>query len=259
MLHKALAAAGDVEIHHEYMVHIIQPLAMRRYHGLIDGPAAMALLRDCHGAAVHYSTAAQWGDSSNKLSWLVAELAALLPQARFVHLVRDGRKVAGSYARKLADECYDDRSTAILAQHLAAPDHVPAPPPEKKYWWPQARLDDPWAKDFPNFSPFERMAWHWAEINRVIFEGLKAVPAESQYFVRLEDLQDHAEAVADLFSFLGLICTNEIASLFSRPHNVNRPEDRLLDSEETAAFTRIAAPMMQRLGYSERAEYVVKY
>ena len=33
MLHKALSAAGDVEMHHEYMVHIVQPLAVRRYMG----------------------------------------------------------------------------------------------------------------------------------------------------------------------------------------------------------------------------------
>jgi PAS domain-containing protein len=32
--------------------------------------------------------AAHWGDSSNKLSWLIPELAERLPDAKFVHLVR---------------------------------------------------------------------------------------------------------------------------------------------------------------------------
>ncbi len=151
MLHKALSAAGDIEMHHEYMVQIVQKLGVSRYMGLIDAAEVTRVLAQTHGAAIRYSTAAHWGDSSNKLSWLIPELAALLPEAKFVHLVRDGRKVAGSYFRKLAEECYDDRSTAILAAHLDAPDANPAPPPEKKYWWPQpmgAR-----ARGFPSLHP----------------------------------------------------------------------------------------------------------
>src|SRR4051812_4178895 len=93
MLHKALAAVPSVEMHHEYMVHIVQPLAVRRYLGLIDASEAARVLAETHAAAAHYTDAMHWGDSSNKLSWLIPELAALLPEARFVHLVRDGRKV----------------------------------------------------------------------------------------------------------------------------------------------------------------------
>ena len=35
MLHKALSAVPGVEMHHEYMVQIIQPLAVKRYLGLV--------------------------------------------------------------------------------------------------------------------------------------------------------------------------------------------------------------------------------
>jgi len=147
MLHKALSAAGNIEMHHEYMVNIVQPLAIRRYLGLTDKYKALKVLVESHVSAVQYSEAAFWGDSSNKLSWLIPELAELLPEARFVHLVRDGRKVASSYFHKLGDECYDDRSTAILQAHCDDPARIPAPPPEKKYWWPVPRHDDPVAQD----------------------------------------------------------------------------------------------------------------
>ena len=40
MLHKALSAVPGVEMHHEYMVQITQPLAVRRYLGLVEGEAA---------------------------------------------------------------------------------------------------------------------------------------------------------------------------------------------------------------------------
>jgi hypothetical protein len=47
--------------------------------------------------------------------------------------------------------------------------------------------------------------------------------------------------------------------VFEKPHNVNKPEDRLLDAGERARFDAVARAMMQRLGYAETAEYVVNY
>jgi hypothetical protein len=259
MLHKALSAAGDIEMHHEYMVHIAQPLGVRRYLGLTDAAGAQRLLRETHIAAIHYSQAAHWGDSSNKLSWLIPDLAALLPQAKFVHLVRDGRKVAGSYFRKLGEECYDDRSTAILQAFADDPARHPAPPPEKKYWWPVPRRSDALAMRFRSFDQFQRIAWHWAEINRVIAESLAALAPKQTLFVRLEDLQASAQEVRALLHFLNLDYRDELAAMFARPHNVNRPQDRLLDPHQREQFDAIAGRMMATLGYGGREEYVVNY
>lgn len=257
MLHKALSTAGDVAMHHEYMVHIIQPLAVARYMGWIDSAEALATLKATYGAAIQLSQARLWGDSSNKASWLIPELAELLPTAKFVHLVRDGRKVASSYFHKLGDECYDDRSTQILrsfAEHGGI-----MPPPEKKYWWPLPRRDDPFARAFENFDQFERISWHWAEINRVILESLAGIPRERQHFVRLEDLQHDSYAIGALLAFLDLPFSGHIAAMFRRPHNVNRPEDKLLTPPQRTQFETIADAMMRALGYAEAPEYVVNY
>jgi Sulfotransferase family len=257
MLHKAMSSVSEAEMHHEYMVHVIQPLAVRRYMGLVGADATQTVLRQTHGAAVHYCEKAQWGDSSNKLSWLIPDLVALFPHAKFVHLVRDGRKVAGSYFHKLGDECYDDRSTQILRAHVE--DNAPAPPPEKKYWWPLPRRDDPGVKTFRAYSQFERIAWHWAEINRVILQDLVSIPKERQLFVKLEDLRAKPEILQNLFAFLGLSYRDEFFAMFQRPHNVNRPEDKLLSRDERTRFEAIAGPMMERLGYASEPEYVVNY
>ncbi len=254
MLHKVLASAGDIEMQHEYMVHVVQPLGVRRYMGLADSEEATRVLRDTHAAAIHYSVARHWGDSSNKLSWLIPELAALLPRAKFVHLVRDGRKVAGSYFRKLQAECYDDRSTAILQAFVDDPASHPVPPPEKKYWWPLAA--DP---AFRSYDQFDRIAWHWAEINRVISDSLAALPAARWHFARLEDLYVSPSGVRGLFHFLNLPYRDEHFAMFARPHNVNRPEDELLTPAQALRFDAIAGEEMQRLGYADRAEYVVNY
>ncbi|HEY5338201.1 MAG TPA: sulfotransferase [Rhizomicrobium sp.] len=254
MLHKVLSSAGNIEMHHEYMVQITQPLAVRRCMDLTSTDEALRILRDTHGAAIRFSTAGHWGDSSNKMSWLIPELAALLPRAKFVHLVRDGRKVAGSYFRKLGAECYDDRSTAILQAFADDPAANPAPPPEKKYWWPI-----PCDAEFRGFDQFARIAWHWAEVNRVIFESLGALPPERSHFARLEDLYVSPSGVKGLFRFLNLPYRDEHFAMFARPHNVNRPEDELLTPAQAVRFDAIAGAMMARLGYADTREYVVNY
>jgi hypothetical protein len=255
MLHKALSTLPGVEMHHEYMVQISQPLGVKRYLGLIGAEECRRVLNDTHGAAIHYSQAAHWGDSSNKLSWLIPDLASLFGDARFVHLVRDGRKVAGSYFHKLGDECYDDRSTAILAAHLDDP-RLPAPPPEKKYWWPQPRQNSRDAGPFRKYGQFERIAWHWAELNRVVLEELSRLAPERSLFVRLEDLRESPATARGLYDFLNLPYQE---GAFARPHNVHRPEDRLLNADQQNAFETIAGRMQAQLGYAGRPEYVVNY
>ena len=71
MLHKALSADPAIDMQHEYMVQIVQPLAVRRYLGLCDSQEALKTLAQTHAAAARYSQREHWGDSSNKLSWLI--------------------------------------------------------------------------------------------------------------------------------------------------------------------------------------------
>jgi len=246
-------------MHHEYMVQIVQPLAVRRYMGLIDSAQASRVLAETHTAAVRYSGKDYWGDSSNKLAWLIPELAALFPDAKFVHLVRDGRKVASSYFHKLGDECYDEVSTRVFRAHVEDPVRNPAPPPEKKYWWPLPLGCHPDADRFRNFDQFQRIAWHWSEINRVILKALAQLAPSRCQFVRLEDLRSSPGVARALYDFLNLSYRDENFAAFARPHNVNRPQDKLLDATQRAQFDSIAGAMMERLGYSSREEYVVNY
>jgi hypothetical protein len=257
MLHKALSAAPGVEMHHEYAVQITQPLAVKRYLGRVDDTEAGRLLDETFGAAVRHARGTHWGDSSNKLSWLVSDLAALFPEARFIHLVREGRKVASSYFHKLGDESYDDRSNAVLQAWYDGTGS--APPPEKPYWWPVPRRGDPLADAFRGFDQFQRICWHWAEVNRVAQGALARLPQERTLFVRLEELVQSPDLVRKLFEFLGLPYGEDRFAAFTRPHNVNRPEDRLLDNRQRAQFEAIAAPMMAQLGYAGRPEYAVAY
>ena len=112
---------------------------------------------------------------------------------------------------------------------------------------------------FRSFDQFQRIAWHWAEINRLAMESLAALPPGRTLFVRLEDLRQSPDKVQELFDFLGLPYSAEHFAVFARPHNVNKPEDRLLTEAQRAQFEAIAGPMMERLGYAGSPEYVVAY
>lgn len=259
MMEELLSAAPEVEIHHEYLCTHVQPLAVKRHLGLIDDRAAQAALRAWHGAAVRYSACRLWGDSSNKLSWLVDVLDSVFPEALFIHLVRDGRKVASSYFHKLADECYDERSVAILSAWLARPDALPEPPPEKRYWWPQPRPGTPLATRFAAFDRFARIAWHWAESNRAILDRLAYVPPERQLRIRLEDLVASPDRQAELFAFLDLPPLPQAAELLRRPHNVNTPVDRPLTPAQRECLMALAGDVMRLFGYDRRPEYAVEY
>jgi hypothetical protein len=257
MLHKALSAVPGVEMHHEYAVQITQPLAVKRYLGAVSDAETRRVLDETFGAALRFSRGTHWGDSSNKLSWLVPDLAALFPEGRFIHLVRDGRKVASSYFHKLVAENYDDQSNAALQAWHDGDGMMP--PPEKPYWWPVPRQGDPMAGTFRSFGQFQRICWHWAEINRVARAALDALPSERTLFVKLEDLTQSPVLLRQMYDFLGLPFRESDFAVFARPHNVNKPEDRLLDAAQTTQFEVIAGPMMAALGYAGTPEYAVNY
>jgi len=259
MLHKLLSQIPDMQMHHEYMVHIHQPLAVKYYQGLINKRQVAGVLQSTYGSAVAYADTPFWGDSSNKASWYIDVLSDIFPQARFVHLVRDGRKVASSYLHKLGDEIYDDQSTAALSSYVSAPSRVTAPPPEKKYWWPVPNKNHPDAELFHNFDQFERIAWHWAEVNRVAATVLGDMPRYRWTRVALEDLVSQRSVFDRLMDFLELRPQEDLFPLLKRPHNVNQPVDTPLTDQQADQFDAIAGPMMELLGYAEQPEYAVNY
>ena len=99
----------------------------------------------------------------------------------------------------------------------------------------------------------------WTDCNRTIQRDLAALPEARKHFIRLEDLRSQPSAAKALYDFLNLRYRDENFAVFARPHNVNRPEDKLLDPQQRAQFDRIAHTMMTSLGYDEREEYVVNY
>jgi len=259
MMEKLLGRFENVEMHHEYLCTHVQPLAVRYYMGLISLDKVCDILEGLHGAAIRYSDKELWGDSSNKLSWLIEPLDKLFETAKFIHLVRDGRKVVSSYYHKLNNECYDDKSTSILQAHIDDPARYPAPPPEKKYWWNLPRPGTSLCDEFRQYTQFQRICFHWAEVNRFILDKLKNIEPKRKRIYKLEELVKTPELVKDMLEFLGLPYTDEDFAILQRPHNVSVPEDYPLTEEQIRQFYNIAGDMMRYFGYDKSAEYRVVY
>jgi len=166
-IYKMLRGSADVEIHHEYACESTQRVAVLYSLGLATRSDVIDHLNLHHASAVFWSESKYWIDSSNKLTWLVEPLINRFPDARFVHLVRDGRKVTNSFFRKLGNEMYDDLGVSVLRQWLDNRNSVPMPPAEKRYWWNIPLNGMPLAKEFPLFNHYQRTVYHWVESTRV--------------------------------------------------------------------------------------------
>ena len=259
MMTKIFEQFPNTEIHHEYMVNIIQPLAAQYYMGLVSKEFVCEKLKETHKQSIFYSEKEVWGDSSNKLSWIIDCLNEVFPNAKFIHIVRDGRKVVSSFFNKLSNECYDDRSVQILRNWVERPNEFPKPPPEKKYWWNIPIKNYKESDDFKKYDQFERICFHWKEVNSRIFDSLKHVEDKRKKFFKLEDLVMDSKKIKELLEFLELDYDKSILELLKKPHNVNIPKDFQLNEEQKKQFVKIAGTMMDTLGYDISREYSVNY
>jgi hypothetical protein len=142
---------------------------------------------------------------------------------------------------------------------LSDTEHLPVPPPEKKYWWNIPKAGQPFADQFPVFDQFQRACYQWVEANRVILESLKNVPAKQQLFVRLEELTTSKEILINFLKFFDVEYDEHFYEYLQTPQNVIFPLDFPLTAKQNSQFNIIAADMMQKLGYPETKEYSVNY
>lgn len=256
-LAKLFRRDSRIESHHEYLCTHIQKIACLRTMGYLSDEDCALSINEIYSAALTYSKKPIFLDSSNKLSWIIDILYKLFPNAKFIHIVRDGRKVASSYFYKLHDECYDDESVKILLNSVLK-DKI-LPPPEKKYYWPVPIQDKIELESFLQLDQFGRICWHWGYVNKKIEYLLKVVPAKQKFFVKLEDLVLNKEILRELFNFVGATYEDEIHTLIQTPYNVNKPVDTLLDDSKKNILNQVAGDMLEKYGYKNSNEYKMSY
>ncbi len=256
MLEKLLGSYEEVEMYHEYKCNDIQPLAVKYSLKIIDKKEALAILENIYSKPLKESDKEFWGDSSNKLSWLIPLLNKLFPNAKFIHLIRDGRKVVSSFFNKLGDECYDDESTKVLQDWVDNPKEIKEPPREKKYWWNVAKDSK---DEFRSFDQFQRICYHWKTINETIQNDLENIENDRKIFIKLEDLVTDELKLKELMSFIGLNYKSKSFNQLQRPHNVNIPKNFSLTKNQYIQFNDLCKETMIRFEYDLSKEYKVEY
>lgn len=220
---KLLGSLDNIETHHEYLFESILKTAVLYRMGVKKKAEVKHLLEITHVPAVHYSEAPYWVDSSNALPWIVEPLSEVFPQAHFVHLVRDGRKVVSSFYNKFAEVMYDDLNVEIVRNWILNPRGHVEPSAEKKFWRPFPIGNEPFAAEFPNFDRFQRLCYYWRDCNLRIKSALERIPATQQSVLLLEDVVSQPHALQRLLDVFGVPYDDSLMNILKRPVNVHIP------------------------------------
>lgn len=254
-----LTSTGAATAHHEYAFESTLRQAVLLQMEMIDGAIISQFIQSNHKSAIHYSTQPFWCDSSNALPWIIQPLYETFPNAKFIHLIRDGRKVVSSFYHKFEKIIYADEDVAILNQWINDPSSCPMPPPEKKFWRPIPTKDSADYAAFSEFNRWQRLSYYWQLVNQKIQQSMSALPAANCHFVRLEELTTQPALLSSLFEFIGLPYRESYFEQIQKPVNVAIPKNFQISDNELEQFNAIAGPTMLQFGYKSEREYELKY
>ena len=256
MMERLISQYNDVEVHHEYLCNIIQPLATKYVMGLVDKKTVRDIISSTYSASLKYSKKSIWVDSSNKISWLIKPLKEIFSDAKFIHLIRDGRRVTSSYFNKLNDECYKPECVRILYDSIY--NDKDAPPPEKKYWWPILKYKGK-ESNFMKLNQYEQICVHWSEINNYINNELSGFGKSESIQIKLEELTQSIDVFRNLINFTELPYRPAFFETLKTPHNVNIPKSFSLNANQEESFWKISKETMDFFNYLDKEDYEVRY
>jgi hypothetical protein len=184
----------------------------------------------------------RFAEKNPENSFLVPFLAAALPSAQFVHIVRDGRDAAVSHAEQpwLAAASAGSGRVGHARQAFG---------PYARWW-----VEDNRREEFAAVSDIVRTAWCWRRFTEAALDGLATLPSERVTEVRYEDVVTEpmtaAKALAD---FLGTSPAGLEALrgglAKARPDSVGRWR-KALNGDQIIEVEREIQPLLGRLGYA---------
>ena len=185
-----------------------------------------ALLRASFGRALY-------AECSNRLTYLAPILAGYFPQAKFLYLYRNPADVVRSGMRR-----------RWYSGHPWDPYRV------------TPRPDDPAAKHWPTWSPFEKCCWYWRAVNDLCLDIVSSLPDERTLSMSTESLFNaDCTGVEELFLWLGIEDYDKEAVLriINTRYNAQEAGDfaswSLWTPSQKAILAQIVGRTAKRLGY----------
>lgn len=140
-----------------------------------------------------------YAETSPQVTFLASLLGKMIPEARFIHLVRHPMHVIRSGMRRgwFSGHPYDE--------YRITP-----------------KLDSPFAENWLNYSALEKNAWLWAETNHWISNFIQTLPVNLSFTLSSESIFRKDERLIQmLFDFLHIIkpSANSIRGAIARKYN----------------------------------------
>lgn len=186
---------------------------------------------------------------------------AVLPNARFLHIVRDGRDVARSAVKKWTTP---PDPTAIRRRFTS----FEVPLRDLPFYAVDALRDVVgrqffpekafiWGPQFPGIRKVRAeegveaaCATQWRESVRSALEGLVVVPPNQQLTIQFEDLvRDPTPTLRRILSFLSLSPSDTVLD-YASEHIERTAASRWKNVDLDSRFDRYLQPMLSELGYS---------
>ena len=222
---KALSSISGISCIHE-----TEPKLIREAHdylvGTLDMRTLVEILRKTRTPADYKSN---YGESNQKLSFMVNALRITFPEADYIWLVRNGLDVvASTYYRGwyLPGECHLHKWSTYRIQ--------------------ADRLGVMSSTEWNALDNFSKNCWYWAWTNQKIEHDLKMTKARYK-LVRLEELSSKLPEVA---SFLGVNLQKSIEVPVMNVAQKGKGKTTKIqywDSSQRAAFKLWCGPLMDRL------------
>ncbi len=184
----------------------------------------------------------RFSEKNPENSFVIPFLAAALPGAQFVHIIRDGRDVAVSHA----EQPWLSAASAGAGQRGRG-GQLWGPYPR---WWvePERR------EEFAAVADIVRSAWCWRRFTEAALHGLAGLPPDRSIEVRYESVvRDPAGTARLLSGFLGASAAGHQALQAglaeARPGSVGRWR-ATLSEQQVSEVEQETGPLLARLGYA---------
>jgi len=243
-LGSCLAALPEISYHFEPVA--TKAAARYVFEGRWDDARAGRFYRRVFGwlMRIHLDGDLIFAEKTPRNTFLVPFLHQCFPDARFIHIIRDGRDAALSLAKR----------PWLQAAQRDSPRREPGGypyGPYARFWVEPARI-----REFETTSDIHRCIWSWRRHTEAGLAGVSQLPPEQHHELRYESLAARpADEARRLLDFLGITHAASCTAFDGAVATVSADSvgrwRRELSPEQLEDIEREAGVLLQRLGYKD--------
>lgn len=240
---ESLGAISDISYHHEPI--LAKATARYVYDGRWDWERAGRFYRSAYRwlMRLHCDGDLRFAEKTPRNSHIIDFLAHTFPDAKFVHVIRDGRASAASHVKKLWLRQHPPR------QQLYEPGGYPMGA-YTQFW-----VETEWISEFESTTDIHRCIWIWRSFVEAALKLSRSLPKERYYEQRYEDLgtcsDHHGEIILDFLGIHDERSRTEFRSALKQAHTTSFNSWREeLSPAQLLEIEGEAGPLLRRLGYA---------